>query len=87
MLTGCTNSMNEMVSINSDLTSILSSIRMSNGRKGESTRVSTNLCLSSIVLSPLVSYGRVDVFNSRHSTCETVLLSCFQSMSTFTDLN
>ena len=57
-------------------------------REGESVGVGPNLCLSAIVLSPLVGYGGVKVFSSRDNASEGVVLSCsWSTSSTITDLD
>ena len=61
----------------SDLNSVFSSIRQSERREGESVGVCPNLCLTAIVLSPLVGYGGIiQIFSFRDPTSETVALSC-----------
>ena len=68
---------------NSSLTCVPSSIRQPERREGENS-ISSHL--STIVISPLVDYGRIEVFNSSNTTCEGVALSQYWS-STSSDLD
>ena len=73
--------------VHCDLTSVLSSIRQLKRRERYGVGIGANLCLCSIVLSPLVGYGGVDEFNSRNATYEGVTLTCNRCSSTSADLN